>query len=189
MNAPNITSRYAAFSLVEIAITLAIIATVLVAALALLSLGFQSARLSTLSTTTGIILEDVHQRLGGMPIGESSQSLSYGPYFYDRNALFITDDTPGSDALARRLYRAEISILPISPENAPPVHSGSSPLGQPALQALRAVNIQLFYPVNPTSGLAPDPDAPATSITYYLTTLTGPNWQIVDPSYTPKIEF
>ena len=47
----------------------------------------------------------------------------------------------------------------------------------------------LSWPVNPADGEPMGEGNPKSSVTYYLTTLTGPEWEVIDEEYQPKIEF
>ena len=163
------------FSLVEIALTIGILATVLVITIALLSPGLDASMQSASQTITGAILEDVNERLEGEPLTEGVVANS--PYFYDGQGIFISS-TATPEALSRRVYRANARIVKPSGENTPDNTSG-----------VMAVIIDLYWPVDSDTGELFPNAKPGTSITYYLTTLTGPDWTRIDPSYVPKIEF
>ena len=163
------------FSLVEIALTIAILATVLVITIALLSPGLEAGMQSASQTVTGAILEDVHERLEGEPLIEGVPSKN--PYFYDDQGIFIRADA-APDVLSRRLYRADVRIVKPHVSNIPEGTTG-----------VMGVIVDLYWPINSDTGEIFANAEPGTSITYYLTTLTGPDWQRIDPAYVPKIEF
>ncbi len=163
------------FSLVEIALTIAILATVLVITIALLSPGLEAGMQSASQTITGAILEDVHERMEGEPLAEGA--VAGGPYFYDDQGIFIAASA-APEVLARRIYRAEARIVRPSEANVPANTTG-----------LMGVIVDLYWPVHSASGEIFADAKPGTSITYYLTTLAGPDWMRIDPSFVPKIEF
>lgn len=165
----------AGFSLVEIAMTIAILATVLVITIALLSPGLEAGMKSASQTITGAILEDVHERLEGEPLIEGVPSGN--PYFYDDQGIFIREDA-APDVLSRRIYRADVRIVRPHGSNLPEHTTG-----------VMGVIMDLYWPVNSDTGELFANAKPGTSITYYLTTLTGPDWERIDPTYVPKIEF
>ena len=162
----------AGFTLVEIVLALAVIATAFVAVLGLLPAGLEASRQATDSTVVGTILADLDQRLQGQPL--KSGSASFSPAYFDERGAFIPANAEPAD-LARRLYRAEVKIG--TWKNKP---AGTS--------ALRPVTIELSWPVDPGSGLALGKDNPKTAVTYAVTTLTGTDWPAIDPSFVPKIE-
>jgi uncharacterized protein (TIGR02598 family) len=163
----------AAFTLVEIVLALAIIATAFVAILGLLPAGLDASRQAANSTVVAAVLDDVHQRLQNQPL--TAGPVAFSPVFYDDRGIYIAPDADPATQ-ARRLYRADISIVNWTQ--------------QPAnTSALRPVTIALSWPVNPPSGEAIGKENPRTFVTYGATTLTGPDWQAIDPRYTPKVGF
>ena len=163
------------FTLVEIAIAVGILATVMVVTIGLLSPGLKASRTSASQTITGVILEDVHERLEGHELKEGD--VESAPFYYDDQGMFIAPDATEAEK-ERRVYRAEAKIIKPSGENLPDHTTG-----------LMGVVIDLYWPINPTSGELLNDEGPGTSVTYYLTTLTGVHWPDIDPSYVPKIEF
>lgn len=163
----------AAFTLVEIVLALAIIATAFVAILGLLPAGLDASRQAANSTVVAEVLDDVHQRLQNQPLNVGP--VAFSPVFYDDRGIFIAPDADPATQ-ARRLYRADVSIVEWNQ--------------QPAnTSALRPVTIALSWPVNATTGDALGKDNPRTFVTYATTTLTGPDWQAIDRRYVPKVEF
>ena len=165
----------AGFTLVEITISVGILATVLVVTIALLSPGLEAGKRSASQTITGVILEDVHERMEGQELVEGD--LPNSPYFYDDQGMFI-DSNARTEILERRVYRAEARVVEPSGDSVFDHTSG-----------MKGVIIDLYWPVNPETGEVYNDEGPGTSVTYYMTTLTGPDWTRVDPSFVPKFEF
>jgi uncharacterized protein (TIGR02598 family) len=163
-----------AFSLVEIVITLAIISTVVVALIGILPAGMDSAREAANRTVLAAVLEDIHNRLEGNQLKEGM--LEESPFFYDTQGVFIPDTATGEEK-AERIYRADIEIVKVHSDHLPENTDG-----------LMGVKIAVWWPVDGASGKAFQKE-PQTSISYYLTTLTGRDWETIDPSYEAKIEF
>jgi uncharacterized protein (TIGR02598 family) len=164
-----------AFTLVEVAFSLVIVATGLIAIVALIPQGQQASRRASEHTVTAIILEDVHDRMEGnvLKVGE----LATSPFYYDVQGVFIPDESD-EDEKSSRVYRADVRIEDIH-ESA--VVSDTS--------GLKAVIVELSWPVAPLSGEVLGKGNPKSTISYYLTTLTGPEWELVDGAYEPKIEY
>lgn len=167
----------AGFTLVEVTLALAIIATGLIAIISLIPIGQQAARRSTEHTVTAVILEDVHNQLEGAVLREGE--LPSSPFFYDQQGVFIPDDAT-EELLAQRLFRAEVEIADIVDTEEVPYTDG-----------LMAVIVELYWPIVGETGekMAGANSEPKTTISYYLTTLTGIEWSEIDSSYQPKIEF
>ncbi len=170
----NTRRRRAAFSLVEIVITLGIIATVVVALLGVLPAGMESAREASSRTVLAAVLEDIHNRLEGHKL--EAGSLPTSPFYYDPQGVFISENAT-SEEKAQRIYRADIEIGDL--------HAASTP---EHTDGLMSVKVDVWWPVDGESG-RPFQKKPRTSVSYYLTTLTGRDWEKIDPSYEPKIEF
>jgi len=163
----------AAFTLTEIVLALAIIATAFVAILGLLPAGLDASRQAANSTVIATVFAEVHQRLQNQPL--VTGKLPFSPAFFDERGTFIP---PEADELAqaRRLYRADVEI---GEWNERPVHTNS----------LAPVTIALSWPVNPATGEAIGKDNPRTVVAFPTTTLTGPDRPEIDRHYVPKIEF
>jgi uncharacterized protein (TIGR02598 family) len=165
--------RGSAFTLIEIALALAIIATALVALLGLLPAGLDASRQAVNSTVVAAVLENVHIRLQGHPLKMGPAIFS--PLFFDDHGIFIRPDAEPEE-LARRLYRADVQI--------------SEWKERPAnTSALRPTTISLSWPVDLRTGDALGTGNPKAVVTYGVTTLTGPDWQLIDRKYVPKVEF
>jgi uncharacterized protein (TIGR02598 family) len=166
----------AGFTLVEVVLALAIVATAFIAVLGLLPAGLNQSRQAADSTVVAAIFEDLHSRLQGQDIsGTTSFAASFSPAFFDDHGVFIPS-TAGPSEQARRLYRADVKIGTWKDKPA-----GTS--------GLRPVTLELSWPVNPATGQALGAGNPKTLVTYTATTLTGPDWRAIDTTYVPKIEF
>ncbi len=163
------------FSLIEIVITIGILATVVIALIGILPVGIHSAEDAANRTVLAVILEDVHNRLEGelLEPGEVSSS----PFFYDRQGLHIDADSD-EELKVTRLYRADARLVEIAEDSLLKHTSG-----------LIAARIDLWWPVDPYSGAPFRQEKPQETITFYLTPLTGPEWPRIDANYRPKIEF
>jgi uncharacterized protein (TIGR02598 family) len=164
-----------AFTLVEVAFSLAIVATGLVAIIALIPQGQQAARSATEHTVTAIILEDVHDRMKGSVLEEGPIPTS--PFYYDAQGVFIPDGSE-EEELLRRIFRADIRMEDIRDTK-----------GVPDTLGLMAVVVELSWPVVPLTGEVLGKGNPKTTISYYATTLTGLEWEEIDSSYEAKIEY
>ena len=138
-------SRRSGFSLVEIVISMAIIATGMIAIIGLIPVGLQASRDATVRTITAIILENVHDQLKGKilyqdEIEDPSETIEDNPFFYDNQGLFLAipgegeideirdaagqgDDAADSAAasldalLFKRRYRVEVRVVVIHDDN------------------------------------------------------------------------
>ena len=173
--APLVSPRTnrAGFSLTEIVLALAIIATAFIAVLGLLPAGLNQSRQAADSTIVAAILEDVNNRLQGQKL--QTGPAAFSPAFFDDHGVFIPATAAPADQ-ARRLYRAEVNI-------------GTWKTKPTGTSALRPITIQVSWPVDTRTGLAVGTGNPKTSVTYTATALTGPDWTAIDTTYVPKIEF
>ena len=163
------------FSLIEIVITVGILATVVISLVGILPVGIRSAEDAANRTVLAVILEDVHNRLEGefMEPGEVASS----PFFYDRQGLFI-DSESDEELKGNRLYRVDARLVKIAHDSLLKNTSG-----------LIAAKVDLWWPVDPDSGAPLRQEKPQETITFYLTPLTGPEWPEIDTGYRPRIEF
>ncbi len=168
----RVAASFRGFSLIEIVITVGILATVLISLVGILPVGIKSAEDAANRTVLAVILEDVHNRLEGQLLepGEVSSS----PFFYDRQGLHIH---AGSDEGLKmtRLYRADARLVDIAKDSQLKHTSG-----------LIAARIDLWWPVDPDSGAPLRQERPQETITFYLTPLTGPEWSRIDTDYRPR---
>lgn len=171
--APRAARRSAGFSLVEIVLSIGIIATVLVGVIGLLPAGLNASREATNHTVVATILEDVHHRLEAQPLELGPASFS--PAFYDDLGVYVSPNA-SDEAKARRLYRVDLEIVNWQTQ---PNDTSS----------LKPVSIKLSWPVDLGTGEAIGPENPRTVVTFPVTTLTGPDWQAIDPDYVQKVEY
>jgi uncharacterized protein (TIGR02598 family) len=181
--APLVSPRTprAGFTLTEIVIALGVISFAFVALLGLLPAGMDSSRKAADSTVIATVLEDLHNRLRGLPlVAGTPQPLvaggpSISPAFFDDQGVFISPNASPAD-LARRLYRADIKIGTWS----------TQPTGT---SGLRPITITLTWPVSLADPNLNALGANKSVVTYSATTLTGSNWVAIDPKFVPKIEY
>lgn len=166
--------KRAGFTLTEIVLAIAIIATAMVAILGLLPAGVNASRDAADSTIITSVLEDLNNRLKGQPLRVGPASFS--PVYFDVSGRVIQEDpeTPGS--LNNAIYRADVEILEWQDQ---PANTSS----------LRPVRIALSWPVNATTGESIGTGNPKVVSTFGATTLTGPSWEEIDRSYVPKVEY
>jgi uncharacterized protein (TIGR02598 family) len=159
----------AGFTLVEIVLSLAIIAVLFVGLIGLLPAGLSASRGAVDATVVGTVVEDVQNRLRGEHLLPGPASFS--PAYYDEDGVYI----PSPDGSVRRFYRADVAI---SAWQKPPVNTSG----------LRPITVAISWPVN-ASGEAPAASNSKVRLSFAVTPLTGPNWTTIDSSYVPKIEF
>src|SRR5262245_18556349 len=99
----------AGFTLAEIVIAIAIIATALVAILGLLSAGLTASREAADATVVSTILEDLNHRLKGQPL--RAGPLSFSPVFYDASGQLVHFDPTEPGSLAKAIYRGDVEII------------------------------------------------------------------------------
>ena len=168
-----------AFSLVEVAMDLAIGALALVSLIGILPQFMEYERDSADQTAIGTIMGDIHDRLEGEEYKEGVPSIS--PIFYNQQGGYWASEIAEAEAkdtpmqLDRRFFRGEIELV--------------KPVGDSALsESSMAVKIDFFWPLD-DEGLPLGDKKPKASVTYYVTTLTGPDWEEIDSTYKPKIEY
>lgn len=197
-NCPGFTIRAAAFTLIEVTVALAIVATGLIAIIGLIPVGLKASRRSAEHTMIAIILEDVHNRLQGQalvtgPLREFRDIRGLvrpgSPFYYDDQGVYLPEKSLDGDVITeaerlRRNYRADISIVPVR-------RGGNADLGVKLANApeLLAVVIELSWPLHPLTGEPMGDDNPKSTVSYYVTSLTGPEWKRIDPTYDHKIEY
>ena len=163
----------AGFTLTEIVLALAIIATAMLAVIGLLPLGMDASRQAANHTIVATILEDLHNRLEGEKL--QAGEVAFSPAFYSDAGTFISEDSEGREA-AKPYYRAEVRIAEWSER---PTHTSG----------VRPVVIKLYWPVDSETGDPIGGSTPKTTITYGAAPLTGTDWPSIDPRYSPKIEY
>lgn len=164
--------KRAGFTLTEIVIAIAIIATAMVAILGLVPAGLNASRDAADSTIIASIFEDLNNRLKGQPLRQGPAAFS--PAYFDANGRSISADPENPNWRANATYRADVVILDWE---AQPQDTSS----------LRPVKIALSWPVRPTDNPA-QPATPKVEVTFAVGALTGPAWEEIDRNYVPKID-
>ena len=189
-------SRREGFSLIEVILALALVASAIVTFMALVPVGLRSSQDATDSIVMGHILEDAHERLEGEKLKDGS--LETGPFYYDSEGVFVVpvdsevvspgggnDDTEEArtekrDGRERRVYRVDIELVrPFDPQ----IRSRAPDL--------KAVILDVSWPVDPESGEVAGEGQRTNrkSVSYYVNALTGPSWSEADGDFEPVIEF
>ena len=166
------TQSTTGFTLIEVALALAIVATVFVALLGLLPAGLNASRDAANSTVVSVILESLHNRLQNQTLRPGYADFS--PAYFDIHGAFIPSDADEKDR-ARRIYRADVRI-------------GDWHRRPEGTSALQPVTFEVSWPIDAKSGER-GPGNPKTTVTYTATALTGTDWPSIDSAYQPKIEF
>lgn len=162
--------RTGGFSLIEVTLAVAIIGSVLVSLMLVMGMGIDAVSVATRQTTIGHILTDTHHRLEGNPLKDGP--IGDGPYFYDVDGVFVPKDAP-VEMLDRRTYRVDVEL------KSPDVNYA------PDAKGLKAVVLEVRWPVGPEGKVI---GRHVETMTYFVNTLTGPNWEEVDHNYEPVIE-
>lgn len=167
------------FSLIEVTLAMAIIASVMISLMLVMGMASDAGSRATRLTTIGHILTDVHQRMEGAPLQNGPVQSSYswdGAFYYDVEGVFVPHDAP-EDRLLRRTYRVDVELSTPDPEAFPNAHG------------LKAVTMQLKWPVDPATGVHLAKEGHnVDSMTYFVTALSGPSWEEVDPQFQPTID-
>jgi uncharacterized protein (TIGR02598 family) len=161
------------FTLVEIVLALAIIATAFIAILGLLPAGLDASRQATDATIVATILDDLHSRVQHEPLKEGL--LSFSPAFYDDRGTFLSAKALAEPA-ARPFYRAELRV-------------GRWAKQPQDTSQLRPLRIELSWPVDPISRASLGRDNPKAIVTYAATTLTGADWAEIYPPGRPDLKY
>ncbi len=168
------TNARRAFSLIEVTIAMAIAAVSLVLIIGLLHPAMTSARDSADQTAIGTVLEDVHDRLEGSPLVVGVPEIS--PLYYDEQGRFVSDDK--ADSLeSRRFFKVELELAEFAGETKPENIGG-----------MLGLSVEVYWPLddkrNPLGS-----SKPKTTVSYPVTTFTGPDWPLIESEFVPKIEF
>lgn len=169
----------AAFTLVEVVITLGIVGTVLITLLGLLVMAVDMSADASRNTALGIIVEDLHESVRGEPLVPGTLA---EPRFYDQRGARVRGQ-PGawefSSPLATApMFRAEVRLEPLHPSQVPANADG--------LLALRHI---IHARIHPDTGEPLHPDDPEWELVSLVGTATAPMWPQIDPGYQPKISF
>jgi len=190
-------SRDKAFSLIEIVISLSIIATALLAVIGFMPLGAATNREAAEETIIGIVLDDARQRLQGHVIPTASRE-DLPPVYYDGQGHYLGSGTitPAVVSADRQIvdigqpvFRVETSIQrPLG------MFSGGSPNAHLDVSGVRYVTLQVFSPIDPVTGASLPASAPRLeSVTFAVGRMTGTDWEqqwdTGASGYKPRIEF
>jgi uncharacterized protein (TIGR02598 family) len=170
---PRAGDRSAAgFTLVELVLAVAIVATAMVVLLGLFPAGLDTSRKAIDSTVVTQILGNLRERLQGQPL--RSGALPFSPAFFDEHGAFLAEGQVAAER-SRRRYRAELKI--VDPAQPP---AGTS--------SLRPLIISIYWPIDPATGEPLGKSGPRLVTTTAVSAATGPAWQAIDATYVPKIE-
>lgn len=165
--------KQSGFTLIEIVLAIAIIASAMIAILGLIPAGLNASRDAADSTVVAAVLEDLSNRLKGQPLRKGEVAIS--PSFYDVAGHLIQTDAEDPTTFRDVIYRADVEILDWDSK---PVGTGS----------LRPARISLYWPVNSRDGTPLGSAVPKVEVTYGVSTLSGPAWQEIDRKFEPKID-
>ena len=165
------TKTRRAFSLVEVVIALAVTSFALVAILALLPQGVQSANSSVSDTRCGLIAQDVALRLRTIPGTLTSITPAVSPstnfpslttnWWYDINGRYLGTNYATALYLVSA-HRAPLNAYPpnTNPTNQDPANAYSS--------ELEAATVIVGWPVNTSTGALPPATVNTNTYTFYL---------------------
>lgn len=172
---PALRNDRGGYTLTEVLLAVGLVAITVTGLLASLEQGLSATRKAENKTLLGTMLRDVRDRIEGQPLIEGVPRIS--PLFYNEDGRFIpegADDGPRSE----KFYRVDLEIVRPWNQNQPKDAPG-----------LRAALVDVVWPVaqngQPRSRSRPQ----RLHQTYLVNTLTGPDWEQIDPGYQPKIEF
>lgn len=167
------------FSLIEITITLGIATIALVSILGMLPQALRLSRDSADRTAIGALLEDVHDRVEGQPLEAGTPEIS--PLFYDQQGKHVDPEAEVENPLVGGpFFRVDLSLR-VTDESVKPGHFRPD-------KEFYSMRIDVSWPLQEDREPLPDRE-PGVTIAYPVTTLTGPDWEAIDPEYVPKIEF
>ena len=145
--------RSRAFSLVEVALALGIIAFALVAVVGIIPVGLQASRDAVDLTRTSMIAQDAAARLPTLPYTQGAPRVTNGdkPWFYDVNGRWLTIDTTVTSPYAKVYYR--VDIVRDVPASYP---ANTDPALQPASNTystrLLAATATIHWPLDTNNG-------------------------------------
>lgn len=172
------TRSVLAFSLIEVSIALAISSVAIIALLGMFPAAMLAGRDAVDQTAIGTVLEDVHERLEGSEL--TTGTVPGSPFFYDEQGRFWSPDQERPDNFTEEhFFRVDVRL-------ASPAAGSSSTIEMP--DGLLAATVELSWPLD-ENGQAVGRSNPKTSVTYMITTLTGPDWKAIDPDYRAKVEY
>ncbi len=150
--------RSRAFSLVEIALALGVIAFALVAVVGVIPVGLQASRDSVDLTRTSMIAQDAAMRLPTLPYTDATAKIkatdspnSDNPWLYDVNGHWLAYAKGSTPPYAKAYYRVYITRdVPTSyPPNTDPA---SRPASNNYSTRLLAATVTINWPLDPNTG-------------------------------------
>ena len=176
------------FSLVEITLAMGIAAVAMVAILGMLPQALKASRASSDRTAIGAVLEDIHDRIEGHVLEEGP--LPSSPFFYDEQGRFWKGDSSeeegGGEEIAliqvspEKFFRVEVEL--VRPRQLQAEEANAVP------DSLLAAKLSVSWPLD-AEGVPVGTGNPKMILTYPVTTLTGPDWEIIEPEFQPKVEY
>jgi uncharacterized protein (TIGR02598 family) len=155
--------RIPGFSLVEVTLAIGIIGFAMLAIFALIPVGLNSGREAIDATHTGLISQDIQNRVRNSVTNttfSNASSVTLGPWFYDRNGVFVDTSGAAATRFASVIYRADAVIHSTwDPQNLPPNVDSA---------VLRPVTSQLHWPVNSSDGSIIGANLPGATFTFYV---------------------
>lgn len=183
------TIKTRGFSLVECLIALGIAAVVILTLLKIVPQTLDFQKEANDHSALAVVLKDVHHRIEGQILNEGPLSIS--PLFYDANGAFCgsgeptepqTDSTGSPQPEPHRFFRAEASLHRLRS------HTEASGTGSPPPTGPWTVKLDLYWPLDDKGQPLGHSEA-KTGLTWVVSTLTGPDWELIDPDYQPKLEY
>lgn len=169
-----------AFSLIEVTIALAISSVAIIALLGMFPAAMLAGRDAVDQTAVGTVLEDVHERLEGSEL--IAGTVPGSPFFYDEQGRFWTPNQERPDSFTEEhFFRVDVRL-------ADPQAGAGAGATVEMPDGLMAATVELSWPLD-TNGHAIGSGNPKSSVTYMITTLTGPDWKAIDPDYRAKVEY
>ena len=162
--------RPRAFSLVEVALALGIIAFALVAVVGMIPTGLQASRDAVDFTRTSMIAQDAAMRLPTMAYTSGAPGAT-AAWFYDQNGHYLAVDPAAASAYAGAFYRVDVArgALNSYPPNTNPANADPSNTYSTQLLAATAT---ITWPLDPTTGLSTG--NPSKKVVYPLLTRVMP---------------
>ena len=162
--------------MIEVTIALAIASVAVIALLGMFPAAMNAGRDAVDRTAIGTVLEDVHERLEGTELIEGELP----PFYYDEQGRFWSADQERPDRFTENhFFRVDVCLS--EPRPVP-----GSDVEFPV--ELLSATVDVSWPLD-QFGEAIGKGNPKTSVTYMITTLTGPDWKAIDPDYRAKIEY
>lgn len=177
-------AQAAGFSIIEIVLAVAIIATAFVAVLGILPVGLNASRQAQDATVVANILDVLHHRLQGEPLPTATEAeavVSFSPALFDVQGVYLSPES-SPQVLATAYYRADLAVRKWLPK---PTDTSS----------LHAVEVALSWPVVGAQGALPVAPQPQVVVSFPVTALTGTDWPDIAAgnrqveAFRPKIEF